>query len=75
MLPLPAMDPKHQSIPEAGAYHILKVVLADLVKAERALALVQEGAPDSERGTHLDHVRMAISAVRAVVSAESEGVT
>ena len=69
------MDPQRQSRPEAGAYQILQGVLADLVKAERALAIVQEAAPDSERATHLDHVRTAISAVRAVVSPESEGVT
>ena len=69
------MDPQRQSVPEAGAYRILEVVLADLVKAERALASVQEAAPDSQRAAHLDHVRTAISAVRAVIAPESEGVT
>lgn len=53
------MDPQRQSVPEAGAYTILRDVLYNLGRAERALALLQEAAPDSKRFLHLEAIRVA----------------
>lgn len=63
------MDPQRQSVPEAGAYRILQVVLADLRKAERALTIIEEAAPDPERALHLGAIRSAIAELRTVVPA------
>lgn len=54
------MDPKRQSMPEAGAYRILRDVLVDLRQAERTLTIVEEAAPDEERALHLSTLRLAI---------------
>ena len=65
------MDPKRQSTPELGAYDLLRDglgaydllrdCLANLRKAERALAIVEEAAPDPERAAHLVAIRAAIA--------------
>ena len=60
------MDPARQSTPEAGAYRIVAEVLADLEQAARALAIVQEAAPDTERRHDLEAIRAAIATLRTV---------
>ena len=74
VLPLPAMDPKTPVDP--GSQRLPHPEGRPRRSREsRARARARPGGRAGfERGTHLDHVRMAISAVRAVVSAESEGV-
>src|SRR5262249_58707639 len=57
---LPAVNPKRQSVPETGAYRIVAIVLADLRRAERALTIVEEAAPDAERAAYLAELRAAI---------------
>jgi hypothetical protein len=54
------VNPKRQSVPETGAYRIVALVLADLRKAERALTIVEEAAPDAERAAYLAELRAAI---------------
>jgi hypothetical protein len=66
------VDPTRQSVPEAGAYRILRVVLSDLHKAERALAIIQEAAPDLERALHLGAIRSAIAELRTVVPSAAD---
>ena len=55
------MDPQRQSVPEAGAYQMVQVAVADLRRAERALAIVQEAAPDPDRALHLGAIRAALA--------------
>jgi hypothetical protein len=56
------MNPKRQSVAEAGAYRILKVVLTDLRKAERILATTIENTPpDPDRAAYLAAIRAAIA--------------
>ena len=38
---------------------MLREILFDLVQAERALAIIQQSAPDDERGRHLAAIRAA----------------
>jgi hypothetical protein len=66
------VDPQRQSVPEAGAYQIVQVALADLRKAERALTIVQEAAPDLERAVHLRGLRTAIAALERVATTTLE---
>lgn len=63
------MDPSRQSVPEAGAYDLLREVLADLQKAERALAIVEAAAPDPERATHLAAIRAALAQLHLIFPA------
>jgi hypothetical protein len=43
--------------PEADAYTILREVLYNLGRAERALTIVQQAGPDDERARHLAAIR------------------
>src|SRR5262245_31998494 len=47
--PIPGVHPKGQSIPESGARLVVAGALTDFRKAERALAVVAQAAPDVER--------------------------
>ena len=60
------MDPTCQSIPEAGAYDLLRELLADLRKAERVLAIVEAAEPDPERETHLAAIRAALAQLHLI---------
>ena len=56
------MGPKPQSVPEAGAYRILRLVLVDLRKAERTLAtIIEDAAPDPAQTAYLAAIRAAIA--------------
>jgi hypothetical protein len=56
------MHPKRQSVPEAGAYRILRLVLTDLRKAERVLATsIEDAAPDPAQTAYLAAIRAAIA--------------
>ena len=66
------MDPTRQSVPEAGAYRMVQIALADLRKAERALTIIEEAAPDPERATHLRELRKAIAALERVATTTLE---
>ena len=68
MLPFRTMDPQHQSIPEAGAYRMVQMVLRDLEAAARVLARIEAVASDPERALHLEAIRSAIAELRTVVS-------
>jgi hypothetical protein len=67
MLPSRTMDPKRQSISEAGAYRIVAIVLRDLEAAARILGNREAVAPDPERAHHLEAIRSAIAELRTVV--------
>jgi hypothetical protein len=60
------VDPRRQSIPEAAAYRTLGKLLDDLGKIERILTILEAGAPESERATHLRAVREAIATLRPI---------
>ena len=62
-----AMDAARQSVPEAGAYRTVQVAVADLRKAERALMVVEQFAPDPERAGHLVAIRAALAQLETFV--------
>jgi hypothetical protein len=68
----PCHGPQRQSVPETGAYTMLRLALADLRKAERALTIVEQAAPDAERGADLVAIRTALSELTKVVRFGSE---
>jgi hypothetical protein len=53
------VDPKRQSVPEAGACRLVQVALSDLRQPEHTLSVVAEAASDPERAPHLSAVRAA----------------
>jgi len=55
------VDPKRQSLSEAGAYLLVRDGLAELRAAARTLTVVEETAPDPERARHLTAIRTAIA--------------
>ena len=61
------MDPKRQSVPEAGAYRMVQNALIELKVAERSVTIIEQAAPDSERATHLVAIRAAIAQLETVV--------
>ena len=61
------MDSERQSTPEAGAYRILRDVVAELEQAASALTIVQGATPDTERRHHLEAIQAAIATLRTVV--------
>jgi len=62
------MDPERQSIPEAGAYRMVQIVLRDLEAVARILERIDTLTPDPERALHLEAIRSAIGELRTVVS-------
>jgi hypothetical protein len=65
------MDPKRLSVPEAGAYRVLKVALTDLQKAERVLAAIVDAAPDLERAASLAAVRATIARLHLIFASQN----
>lgn len=61
------MDPTRQSVPEAGAYQMLRDALMALMTVEHTLAIVEQAAPDPERAAHLHAIRSAIERLVRVV--------
>jgi hypothetical protein len=57
------MDPVRPADSEALAYTMLREIRFDLVQAERALAIIQQSAPDDERGRHLAAIQVARAAL------------
>jgi hypothetical protein len=53
-------DPLSQSVPEPEAYHMVREALTILMRAERAIAVVQQAAPDPERASRLANLLIAI---------------
>ena len=66
------MDPARQSVPEAGAYRMMAIVLQDLESAERVLENIQAVAPDPERALHLGALRSAIAELRTMLPPPTE---
>jgi hypothetical protein len=51
------MDPDRHSMPEQGAYALLREAVFELSQAERALVIVERAAPDPERARHSAGIR------------------
>jgi hypothetical protein len=69
---LSAMNPKRQSVDEAGAYRILKVVLTDLRKVERVLATnIENTPPDPDQAAYLAAIRAAIAKLYRLVASQN----
>ena len=66
-----AVDPPRQSVAEARAYRVLRVVLTDLRKAERALVRIDDTAPDPERAAYLAVVRAAITKLHLLFASQN----
>lgn len=64
---LPAMEPRRQSVPEAGAYRMVQGALIELKVAERSLTLIEQAAPDAERAVHLGAIRAVIAQLETFV--------
>jgi hypothetical protein len=72
VLPFPAMDPKRQSVAEAGAHLLVRDALAERGTAARTLSIVEQAAPDPEGARHLAAIRTAIAQLESVVSPPPE---
>jgi hypothetical protein len=61
------MDPKRQSITEAGAYRALRAALAELHRAEQTLSDIERVASDGERAGHLVAIRAVLAQLETFV--------
>jgi hypothetical protein len=66
------MGPKRLSVPEAGAYRILRLVLTDLRKAERAWATsIEHTPPDANQAAYLATIRAAIVKLHVLFASQN----
>jgi|RhiMetdeSRZDD1v2_1073273.scaffolds.fasta_scaffold134249_6 hypothetical protein len=61
------MEPKRQSVTEAGAYRALRAGLAELHRAEQTLSDIERVAPDPERAGHLAAIRAVLAQLEVFV--------
>jgi hypothetical protein len=58
------MDPRRWSVPEEGAYRMLREAVKDLHRVERTLAIIDAAAPDPTRADHLRAIRTALDQLK-----------
>jgi hypothetical protein len=68
----PNMDPQREAVPEADIPRVRQIILADLRRAERTLAEIEQTAPDSEGALHLVAIRAAIAQIETFVQPLAE---
>jgi hypothetical protein len=69
------VDPKRQSVTEAGAYRALRAALAELHRAEQTLSDIERVNPDRERAVHLVAIRTPLAQLETLVQSLPSNVT